>query len=109
RSGRSTSQVRAALLQEGKAVVEALITVSRLRDDSVPFWDAGLPAIDTPPFEQTPRLLGPTPSGIRVALLEQVDVRLDPACLGFATGEPAGRGELWGWLALPHAESFDPL
>jgi hypothetical protein len=43
-----------------------------------------------------------------VAILEQIDVRLEPGCSGFIEGHPSGRGELRGWLSLPDGESFDP-
>ncbi|HEU5265318.1 MAG TPA: thioesterase family protein, partial [Jatrophihabitans sp.] len=46
---------------------------------------------------------------VRVAIMDQVDLRLDPGSLGFASGQPTGRGELTGWLALPGDESFDPI
>ena len=45
----------------------------------------------------------------RVAILEQIEVRLDPDSLGFTTGHPSGRGELRGWLAPPSDEGFDSL
>jgi hypothetical protein len=35
-------------------------------------------------------------------------VRLEPGTSAFTTGQPSGRGELRGWLALPDGESFDP-
>jgi hypothetical protein len=48
------------------------------------------------------------PHGVRVAIMEQVEVRLEPDSRGFAAGRPGGRGELRGWLALPGTEPFDP-
>jgi hypothetical protein len=45
---------------------------------------------------------------LRVAIMDQVDLRIDPADLGFAAGRPSGRGELRGWLELPAGEIFDP-
>jgi hypothetical protein len=39
--------------------------------------------------------------------MEQVDLRIEPGCLGFATGRPGGSGELRGWLALPGGADFD--
>jgi hypothetical protein len=43
-----------------------------------------------------------------VAIMDEVDVRIDPATFGFAAGKPSGRGELRGWLQLPEGEAFDP-
>jgi hypothetical protein len=45
---------------------------------------------------------------MRVAIMEQIEVRLDPGSLGFTTGHPTDRGELRGWVALPSGEAFDP-
>jgi Thioesterase-like superfamily len=50
-----------------------------------------------------------TPDGSRVAFMDQLEVRLEPESTGFTTGTPSGRGELRGWLALPHEEPFDPI
>jgi hypothetical protein len=107
RSGRSASQLRARLEQDGQACVEALITASHLDQDTTPDWDLGLPYGGGPGYEDCPRLVPRVP-GIRVAIMEQVEVRLDPEYAGFTVGRPSGRGELRGWLALPGAEAFDP-
>ena len=48
------------------------------------------------------------PGGARVAILDQIDVRLEPGSRGFLSGQPSGTGELRGWLALPGGEAFDP-
>src|ERR1700733_1815093 len=44
---------------------------------------------------------------MRAAIMEQIEVRLEPDSSGFTTGHPSGRGELRGWLALPGGEQFD--
>jgi hypothetical protein len=49
------------------------------------------------------------PSGVDVAILGHVDLRLDPESLGFIRGAAPGLGELHGWLTLPEDEPFDPL
>ena len=107
RSGRSASQIRARMEQDGKACVEALITTSSLASDTAPYWDSGLPEVSEVSYEDCPRLIPNLPNGIRVAIMEQVEVRLEPDSSGFTAGHPGGRGELRGWLALPGAETFD--
>ena len=57
RAGRSASQLRARMEQDGKACVEALITASRLSGDTTPFWDRGLPEQSQSSFEDCPRLI----------------------------------------------------
>jgi acyl-coenzyme A thioesterase PaaI-like protein len=106
RAGRSASQVRCRLLQDGKACVEALTMVSSLDPDAVPFWDKGVPKPSTASFEESVRL---NPDlEFPVAIMHQVEVRLDPEFAAFTRGEASGRGELQGWLSLPEDESFDP-
>jgi hypothetical protein len=107
RAGRSASQVRARLLQAGATCIEALVTTGELDPDAKPYWTGGLPEPGTVPFADCVRLPPVTPAGFPVPIMEQVDVRLEPASLGFAGGRPTGRGELSGWLALPHDEDFD--
>lgn len=109
RSGRSASQVRARIEQGGRACVEALLTTSHVEMASAPVWQDGVPAIGEAGYEQARRLLPRTPDGGRVALLEQVDLRVDAASAGFTVGRPSGSGELRGWLSLPDGEAFDPI
>jgi hypothetical protein len=109
RGGRSTSQVRARMEQRGEACVEGLFTVSSLEEDTKPDWDGGLPEIGTVGFDECVPLSGVTPSGIRVGLMGQVEIRLEPESRGFTRGEPSSRGELRGWLSLPEGERFDPF
>lgn len=108
RAGRSASQIRARLEQDGRPCVEALITASQLEKDATPYWDRGLPAISRSRFADCARLVPRLPNGNRVAIMEQIEVRLDPDSDGFAAGRPSGRGQLRGWLALAGAEAFDP-
>jgi hypothetical protein len=108
REGRSASQIRARLSQDGRACVEALLTTSELDADTAPYWDGGLPPISQIPYEDCDRLVPPLPDGGRVAIMDQIEVRLEPDSTGFTTGTPSGRGELRGWLALPEDEPFDP-
>ena len=108
RAGRSASQSRVRMLQDGRECVEALITTSRLLSDTNAYWDGGLPDPGTAQMVDCARIPGVNPRGLRVAIMDQVDLRIEPAYLGFASGRPSGRGELRGWLTLPHGESFDP-
>jgi len=108
RAGRSASQIRARLVQGGQACVEALVTASHLAGATVPYFDGGVPARGEAAFDDCPRLVSTMPGGMRVAIMEQVEVRLEPGSLGFTRGEPSGVGELRGWLSLPGGEDFDP-
>jgi hypothetical protein len=110
RAGRSASQLRASMAQDDRPCVEALITTSTVVGaESGPFWTRGTPVLWPAGVEDSVRIPGRTPTGVPVPIMEQVDLRIDPATLGFATGRPSGRGELRGWLALPDGAAFDPV
>jgi hypothetical protein len=106
RTGRSAAQFRTRMSQGDRLCVEALVTTATLASDSAPYWEGGVPAVDIATREQCIRIPGTTPTGIRVAIMDVVDLRVDPADLGFARGKPSGRGQLRGWLALPEDEPF---
>jgi hypothetical protein len=109
RAGRGASQLRARMSQDGRPCVEAFFTTSRLDPDATPFWNNGVPDPQWIPFDDCSRLIPSLPGGMRVAIMEQAEVRLDPASSDFTKGEPTGQGELRGWLALPEDEPFDPI
>src|SRR5205085_5487190 len=94
RSGRSASQVRARMSQGGRACVEALLTVSELDANAKPRWADGAPPMSQVAYEDGLRLPSRTPTGMNVAIMDHVDLRLEPESAGFTTGRPSGRGEL---------------
>ena len=108
RAGRSASQVRATMSQDGRRCVEALVTTSELDPTSAPYWAGGLPVPSDVPYEECIPLQPRLPDGSRVAIMDQIDVRLEPDSAAFTVGSPRGLGELRGWLALPEDEPFDP-
>ena len=109
RRGRSISQFRARMSQGGRLCVEALMSTSQLAPSTAPCWDTGIPDVQVVPFDDGIRLKPVTPDGSRVAMFDQVEVRLDPEWSGVMNGRPSGRGELRGWLKLPLQENFDPI
>jgi hypothetical protein len=121
REGRSASQLRVSLRQHGwggqhgedgqdeLVCIESLMTTSDLDPDAKPYWSDGVPEHGTATFAGSVRLPPVTPTGLPVPIMGHVDVRLEPDSLGFASGRPSGRGELRGWLALPHGEDFDAV
>lgn len=109
RAGRSASQIRTRMVQGERLCVEALFTTSTLAADAEPYWSAGVPPIGAGSRDTAIRVPGTNPAGLRVAIMDEVDLRLDRETLGFGVGRPSGRGELRGWLALPEDEDFDPV
>ncbi|HZG93215.1 MAG TPA: thioesterase family protein [Mycobacteriales bacterium] len=109
RGGRSASQVRARLVQDGAACVEALVTGGRLDPAATPWW-ADAPPVALPPEADCFLLPAERPGfDYRVSILDVVDERLDPAVLGFAAGRPSGRAELRGWLRFADGHECDPI
>lgn len=109
RTGRSASQVRASMLQGDRPCVEALFTIGELGAGAAPVWSEGLPSPGGAPIADGVRLPGTSPTGMRVGLMDQLEVRIDPDSTGFMALKPTGRGELRGWLSFPGAAPFDPV
>ncbi|GAA4780945.1 thioesterase family protein [Streptomyces sanyensis] len=114
RTGRTLSTGQASLVQfedDGTEVerIRVLATYGDL-DGLTPEvrTSAAPPAI--PPIEQC---LGPgdgpAPIPGSSAITDRLDIRLDPATVGWAVGAPSGRGEMRGWFGLADGRDPDPL
>lgn len=108
RAGRTTSQVHARTVQDGTICADTVVTVGRLDPDAGSSrWDGGAPSRSTEPYaEAVP--FHPPADVFPVAMSHHLDIRLEPASVGFATA-PSGRGVLRGWLSLPADEPLDPI
>lgn len=104
RVGRSASQARATLVQDGRPCVEAMFTIGALHDGTDPWWGAVAP-VDLTPEEDCLPLVMPAAPGIR----DRVRIRFDPASTGFTAGRPSGRGELRGWIRFADGREHDPF
>lgn len=110
RPGRSASQVRAVLSQAGKACVDATFTLGELPDPATDPWWSGLDPVTLPPIEDCVRVPSSREGApFTVSIMDRSDLRLDPACLGFARGAPSGAGELRGWISFADGRPIDPL
>jgi acyl-CoA thioesterase len=107
RAGRSVSTLRVSLAQGGRNRLETLVTAGRL-DPAEPAWRASGPP-DLPPPDACVPGRAELPGGIRVPILNHLDVRLDPATAGWAVGRPAGRLEMRGWVRFHDGRPPDPL
>lgn len=109
RTGRSASQLRVRLNQDGEPKVETVFMLGDLTDvrsDPV-FAAGGLPRRGLA-FEDVTRFTPPRET-FPVELLHQMEVYIEPESLGFTRGAPRGLGELRGWLHLPGQQPFDPI
>lgn len=109
REGRTASQLRARLRQDDRTCVEALVTNGRLDPAAGPYWDGGMQSVPPPDPAGVFRVPGDSPAGVRVAIMDQVELHLDRGTGGFSRGAPSGRGELRGTLSLGDGVEFDPI
>jgi acyl-CoA thioesterase len=109
RSGRTVSQVRARFSQEGRHCIEALLTMGRLDPTTEPYWFGDPPPPMPDPADCVHLDARPPGADFEVAMHDAVDVRLDPAGLGYLTGRPDGSGELRGWFGFADELPPDPV
>ena len=101
RAGRTVSAVRVRVEQSGASCAEALVSIG---DASAfggePVWVGEAP-VELPPVEDCTPAVPALPDGTPVPVLEALEVRLDPACVGWFTGRPSGLPELRAWVREP--------
>jgi acyl-CoA thioesterase len=108
RAGRTLSAARVTLAQDGRPRLEALVTAGRLDPAARPAWQAGGPPAIAPLAECLPGSAN-LPGGVRVGLLDHIELRLDPATAGWFSGRPGGRLEMAGWVRFRDGRPPDPL
>jgi acyl-CoA thioesterase len=108
RGGRSVDSLRVALLQDGRTRLEALVSAGRLEPGAQPAWAAGGPP-ELAPVEDCVRGLAELPWGVRVPIMEHLDVRLDPSSVGWFKGDPSGSLRMLGWVRFADDRPVDPL
>ncbi|HET6861015.1 MAG TPA: thioesterase family protein [Streptomyces sp.] len=114
RAGRTLSTGQASLFQyaDDGAEVERIRVLASYGDlDALPDdvrTTAGPPLL--PPYEQCLGTAdGPSAIPGSSAITERLDIRLDPATVGWAVGAPSGKGEMRGWFGLADGRDADPL
>lgn len=114
RRGRSLSTGGVSLMQvddSGRDVerIRALATYGALDALSDDIRTSAIAPDLPPPDDCVSNDLAPTVFKSDATLLDRIDLRLDPACVGWAIGEPSHRGMLRGWLRLADGREPDPL
>jgi acyl-CoA thioesterase len=90
KSGRTTSAARVTVLQDDLPVVDAQVSTGTLDATAVATWSAP-PAAAMPPIEDC---LTFDSGGEHRGFAEQVDMRFDPATMGWLDGQPAGSPQM---------------
>ncbi|MER5439604.1 thioesterase family protein [Streptomyces sp. NPDC002790] len=117
RSGRTLSTGQASLFQyaEDGSEVERIRVIAGYGDlSSLPddVRTSAEPPV-MPPAEQcfgagdAPEGAPPVPGSS--AISDRLDLKLDPATLGWALGAPSGKGEMRAWFGLADGRDMDPL
>jgi acyl-CoA thioesterase len=113
RNGRSLTTVAATLTQEQEGVAVPRLTALASFGDLHGLADhVGTTAVepDLPPRDQcVPTSAAPAEFRKVSPLLDRFDLLADPACVGWALGEPSMRGMLQGWFRLNDDREPDPL
>lgn len=113
RAGRSMSTGAASLAQavDGREVER--LTVLATYGDLTGLPDDVRTTAEPPDLPPPDRCLStadaPPTTLQHVAFLDRVDLRLDPACVGWAFGRPSGRGVIQGWVRLADPREPDPV
>lgn len=110
RTGRSASQVRTTIVQDGRACVDASFTMATLPEDLPPPWWSARTPFELPPIDECVKL----PSARNgapfvVSIMDRSDLRLDPDVIGFASGRPSGKAQLRGWISFADKRPVDSL
>jgi Acyl-CoA thioesterase C-terminal domain/Acyl-CoA thioesterase N-terminal domain len=110
RRGRSAAHVRAVLTQEDTDLVDAVFVLGDVPVTAAARYD-GIGPLRAPDPERCVRLTPQMPSGVRVGIMEVLDLRLDPATLPYADSPPAPGtpAELRGWSRFATGREPDPL
>ena len=110
RSGRTVSTAQASLRQQTDRGEEERVRATATYGDlkALDYGQVLTTAVppQLPPPEECVRSVNQVP-GVDVPFVERLDLRLDPACVGWALGAPSGRGEMQGWLRHPEGREPD--
>ncbi|WP_328957679.1 thioesterase family protein [Kitasatospora purpeofusca] len=109
RTGRTLSTGTAALSQGGVERLRVLATHGDLATHDGEVRTSAAPPQLPPPDQCIGVEHAPKELIAQAALLERFDMRLDPATIGWALGQPSGTGRIQGWFRLADGREPDPL
>jgi hypothetical protein len=108
RRGRSASQVRAVMTQDGRDTVDAVFVISDIPAATRVHYD-GIEPLEVAGPDECVQLPPLTPTGLVVGMLEAIDLRMDPRTLPWAPATEGARAELRGWTRFVDGRVPDPL
>lgn len=109
RAGGATTTVAAELRQDGQVRVAVLATCTDLAELPQDVRTTADP-IELPPVEQCVSTRhAPAQTRAEVPMLDRFEMRIDPAYVGWAVGQPSGTGLLQAWFRLADGREPDPV
>ncbi len=108
RVGRTIGHVAATVLQDGHVAAGALLSCGRLTEHADARYERGCD-VDLPPLDACERRPSEGLPGVSIAIMDRVELLLDPATTGFVRGEVASDAEIRGWLRLADGRPMDPF
>jgi acyl-CoA thioesterase len=109
RAGRSLSTAEVTLVQGDAARLAALVTAGRIDPGAAPGWRRASGPAGLPPPEDCLPARPELPGGARADLLDHLELRLDPATVGWVAGRPGGSLDMRGWVRFADGRPADPL
>ncbi len=109
RDGGSVATVAAELSQDGIAKITTLATYGDLGSLPDDVRTTAVEPVLPPPDECVPNTMAPPEIRAIAPLMDRFDMRFDPAYIGWAVGEPSGRGALQAWFRLVDGREPDPI
>ena len=107
RSGRSMTTAQTVLTQDATERVRAFVTLGDIERYAEPVTLNPQPPAMLEPDACVSSSDAPPEALSQSGLLSRVDIRLDPACVGWAVGQPSGNGELRGWIRFTDGREPD--
>ncbi|MFG2822704.1 acyl-CoA thioesterase [Kitasatospora sp. NPDC048365] len=109
RRGGSLTTGTAVLRQDGEERLRVLATYGDLDAFEGEVRTTAQPPVMPPPEQCIGVEHAPKEMIAEAALLERFDLRLDPAAVGWALGQPSKEGRIQGWFRLADGRDADPL
>lgn len=104
KSGRTAASARLSMLQAGEPIIDMLVTTGTLDAAAEPIW-TDLPERAMPPVEEC--LTFDSNKEEDRGFADRVDMRFDPAVMGWLDGRPSGRLEAAAYFRLHESQNPD--
>jgi hypothetical protein len=102
KEGRTAASALVSLVQDGRTVVDALITTGTLDAAAEPAY-AGAPPVPVPPLAECTDFRPPAGGGFA----DEVDMRFDRTTMGWLDGQPSGNPEIRAWFRHADGHPID--